>query len=388
MSSHRNDQGIKDDSSATNGGVIKTVPVALGDTAYDILIGQQLIGDAGTHIKPHITGTTLVIISDENVAPLHLETLIKGLESLNCHLHTLILPAGEATKSLQHYEKLVHDLLALKLSRRDMLVAFGGGVVGDLVGFAASTYQRGIGFIQIPTTLLSQVDSSVGGKTGINTPFGKNLIGAFYQPKQVLIDLDVLQTLPRREMLAGYAEVVKYGLINDKAFFEWLEGKALSLLAFDGNSLAHAIATCCSAKAAIVAADEKEQGVRALLNLGHTFGHALEAELGYDGRLLHGEAVSIGMVLAFELSESLGLCQEGCAERIKQHLAAVGLPTRISDRLDCWTADTLIDHMGHDKKAQAHRLVFILARGIGDAFIGDCENKSILRSILSPSEGV
>jgi 3-dehydroquinate synthase len=280
-----------------------------------------------------------------------------------------VLPAGEGTKSFREIESLCGRLLDLKVERSTTLIALGGGVIGDLTGFAAAIVVRGIDFIQVPTTLLAQVDSSVGGKTGINVAQGKNLVGAFHQPRLVLADIEVLDTLPRRELLAGYAEVVKYGLINDPAFFAWCEGHGAGIISGEASARRTAVAASCRAKAAIVGADEKESGARALLNLGHTFGHALEAECGYSDDLLHGEAVAIGMVMAYDLSARLGLCPLEDAARVQRHLASIGLPTSpswIDGR--SWSSVRLIEHMAQDKKVKDGRIGFVLTRGIGRAF--------------------
>jgi 3-dehydroquinate synthase len=279
--------------------------VELGPRGYDILVGDGLLATAGQWIAPIAQGQRLFVVTDETVAAAHLATLERALDDAGIAYEALVLPPGEQTKGFAHLESLTSRLLTLKVERRSLLAAFGGGVIGDLTGFAASILLRGIDFVQIPTTLLAQVDSSVGGKTGIDTAQGKNLIGSFHQPRLVLADTEVLSTLGRRELLAGYAEIVKYGLINDVAFFDWLETHGTGVIEGDPAARRHAIVTCCAAKAAIVAADERESGARQLLNLGHTFAHALEAELGYDDRLLHGEAVAIGLVMAFDLSVRL-----------------------------------------------------------------------------------
>jgi len=344
--------------------------VELGARGYDILVGEGLLGTAGQHIAPIASGRRVFVVTDEEVAKAHLVTLERSLDEAGVAYEALILPPGEGTKDFAHLESLTHRLLAMNLERGSLLVAFGGGVIGDLVGFAASILLRGLDFVQIPTTVLAQVDSSVGGKTGINTPQGKNLVGSFHQPRLVLADTWVLRTLPKRELLAGYAEVVKYGLINDADFFHWLEDHGLAIIEGDPTARRHAILTSCAAKAAIVAEDERESGVRALLNLGHTFGHALEAEVGYDQRLLHGEAVAIGLVLAFELSSGLGLCPAADAAAVRRHLAAVGLPTELEAVPGVvWSVEALIDHMGRDKKVRDGKVCFVLVRGIGEAFV-------------------
>ena len=346
------------------------VPVALGDRAYDIQIGAGLLDFAGDDIAAVLARPRTLIVTDENVAKLHLDTLADSLSMADIAFDTVVLPPGEATKSFDHLRELCGRILDAGLERHDAVIAFGGGVIGDITGFAAAIVRRGMKFIQIPTTLLAQVDSSVGGKTGINTAQGKNLIGAFHQPALVLADTEVLDTLPERELKAGYAEVLKYALLGDAAFFHWLCTHGPALLAGDMDARRHAIAVSCRMKAAIVAADERESGRRALLNLGHTFGHALEAALGYDGTLLHGEAVAIGMAQAFRFSERLGLCPAGAAAEVAAHLQAVGLPTGLKElhnRLP--SAEELTAIMHQDKKAEGGRLVFVLARGIGEAFI-------------------
>ncbi len=356
------------------------VPVALGERSYDIHIGAGLLDFAGSDIADVLARPKTLVVTDEHVAKLHLPALAESLADADIAFDTVILPPGEATKSFAQLQALVERILEAGLERNDAVIAFGGGVIGDLVGFAAAIARRGMPFIQIPTTLLAQVDSSVGGKTGINSRLGKNLIGAFHQPILVLADTAVLDTLPRRELLAGYAEVAKYGLLGDAAFFAWLEQNGRALLDGDLPARQTAIARCCEMKAAIVAADEREAGQRALLNLGHTFGHALEAALDYDGTLLHGEAVAIGMAQAFRFSERLGLCATGLAERVAAHLASVGLPTDLSglrERLP--DAAGLLAFMRQDKKAKQGRLVFVLVRDIGEAFLAaDVEENELL----------
>ena len=341
------------------------IEVALGGRSYPIFIEQGLLGRAGVHIDPPAGGRPLAIVTDENVALHHLAAFQAGLQAPS---EAIVLTPGEATKSWAQLQALTERLLTLGVERGDSIVALGGGVIGDLAGFAASVLRRGCGFVQVPTTLLAQVDSSVGGKTAINSAAGKNLIGAFHQPDLVLIDPDLLATLPPREMRAGYAEVVKYGLIGDAAFFAWCEENGAALLAGNSQAAAHAIAVSCRAKAEIVAQDEREtSGARALLNLGHTFGHALEAELGYSGELLHGEAVAVGMVLAFGYSARRGHANAADEARIRRHFEAVGLPTRIPAA----AADPgrLVEHMRQDKKASGGRVPLILTRGIGQAFV-------------------
>lgn len=348
----------------------ESVPVSLGDRSYDISIGEGLLARAGGIVAPLLRRPMTAIVTDSNVAAAHLATLERALAAHGIRSTAIVMPPGEATKSYQHLAELCDRLLAAGIERRDRIIAFGGGVIGDLAGFAAAILRRGVDFIQIPTTLLSQVDSSVGGKTGINSPHGKNLIGAFHQPLAVITDISLLNTLPKRELASGYAEVAKYGLLGDKGFFEWLEAAAPTIMRGDAQARIHAIKRSCEAKARIVAEDETETGVRALLNLGHTFGHALESATNYSQRLLHGEGVSIGMVQAFRFSERLKLCAPGTSERVALHLKGVGLPTHVSQIPgDLPPAATLLDMMRQDKKAQGGKLTFILVKGVGEAFI-------------------
>lgn len=348
----------------------KTVHVELGDRSYDVLITRGLVRDAGSLIKARFGAVKCGVVTDENVARHHLSTLEDSLKAEGIFAGSIIMKPGEATKSFRNLADLSERLLELGLERGDLVVPFGGGVIGDLAGFAAGILRRGVRFVQIPTSLLAQVDSSVGGKTGINTPQGKNLIGVFHQPSLVIADTAVLTTLPAREMRAGYAEVAKYGLLGDAGFFSWLETHWHGVFGNNGPALTTAIETSVAAKAAIVARDETETGDRALLNLGHTFGHALEAWTGYSDRLLHGEGVAIGMCMAFRLSEKLGLCPAGTSARVVNHLQAVGLPTRIGD-IPGGKADAaeLLRLMGQDKKVKAGKLTFILVRDIGQAFV-------------------
>ena len=352
--------------------ILYNVPVNLADRSYNISIGHNLIADAGGLIAPLLKRPFAAIVTDENVAKAHLANLEKSLTSSGIVTKAIILPAGEATKSYKYLAELCDGLLSAGVERRDVVIALGGGVIGDLTGFAASILRRGVNFIQIPTSLLAQVDSSVGGKTGINSALGKNLIGAFHQPIAVLADLDVLGTLPKRQRAAGYAEVAKYGLLGDAAFFNWLEDNVESIIngGNDISAMAHAVQTCCAMKARIVAEDETETGVRALLNLGHTFGHALESATGYSDRLLHGEAVSIGMVQAFKFSEQLGYCAKGTNERVIKHLKRAGLPTHVSEISGTLSPkEKLVELMRQDKKAVGGKLTFILAKSIGETFI-------------------
>ncbi|WP_430424327.1 3-dehydroquinate synthase [Phenylobacterium sp.] len=361
----------------------RTVPVGLGDRAYDVLVGEGLLDQAGRLIAPFQKRGRTAVVSDETVWGLHGARLTAALAAAGIDALPVIVPPGEQTKSFEGLADVSDRLLALELDRGDIITAFGGGVVGDLAGFAAAIYKRGIDFVQIPTTLLAQVDSSVGGKTAIDTPRGKNLVGAFHQPKLVLADQTVLSTLPDREMRAGYAEIIKYGLLGDRAFFEWLEANVAAVLARDPQALAHAVARSVEMKAEIVAEDEKEQGRRALLNLGHTFGHALESETGYGAALLHGEAVGVGMALAFRFSARQGLANGQDAERASRAIAASGLPTTLQDVPGHpFDASRLVLHMGQDKKAEAGRLTFILARALGDAFVAKDVDAAVVHEFL------
>ena len=348
--------------------------VDLGDRSYDILVGGGLLAGAGNAIRDTAGNGRCWVVTDETVAPLYLDTVLGSLHDAGLAAQSIVLPAGEGTKTFAMLENIVNTVLDGAPERNSTLIALGGGVIGDITGFAASVILRGINFVQIPTTLLAQVDSSVGGKTGLNTRHGKNLAGAFYQPKLVIADTGVLDTLPRRELLAGYAEVVKYGLIRDAGFFEWLNTNGAAVISGDAdtgkNARKYAVRTSCAAKAAVVAEDERENGVRALLNFGHTFGHALEAETGFGPELLHGEAVAIGMIMATKMSVMLGLCPQSDSDKIRRHFAAIGLPAELpSAQGRRWDAATLINHMGHDKKVRDGRVTFILSRGIGEAFV-------------------
>lgn len=350
--------------------MIDTVRVALGARSYDVEIGAGLLASSGARIAPMLARPKVWIVTEETVAALHLDTLRAGLASADIASEVLILPPGEATKSWPHLQRVADWLLTERVERADIVVAFGGGVIGDLVGFASAIHRRGVRFGQIPTSLLAQVDSSVGGKTGINAPQGKNLIGAFHQPSLVLADIDVLGTLTPRDFLAGYGEVAKYGMLGDAAFFDWLEINGPKMAQGDAALRQEAVRRSVQMKADIVARDETEQGDRALLNLGHTFCHALEAATGYSDRLLHGEGVAIGCALAFELSSRLGLCSQEDPSRVRAHLAAMGTKKDLKDIAgDLPDADTLVALMGQDKKVVAGQLRFILARGIGEAFV-------------------
>jgi 3-dehydroquinate synthase len=348
-----------------------TISVALGNRSYDVLIGSGLIAHAPELIEARLGRARCGIVTDANVARRHLAPLEASLKASGRHAGSEVLAPGEATKSFASLARLCERLLEMGLERGDLVIALGGGVIGDLVGLAASLVRRGLRFVQMPTTLLAQVDSSVGGKTGINTPQGKNLVGTFHQPSLVLADTDSLATLPARELRAGYVEAAKYGLIADAAYFAWLEQNVSAVLAQDAAALTRAIAVAVQGKADVVARDETETGDRMLLNLGHTFGHALEAWAGYSDRLLHGEAVAIGICLAFRLSEELGLVGNNSVARVETHFAGIGLPTRIADIAGGQPPDaaTLLKIMGQDKKVRGGKLTLILARGIGEAFI-------------------
>ena len=349
----------------------RRLPVSLASSGYDVIIGGGLLGRAGAHLAQILPQKRVVIVTDETVATLHLATLTASLDETGIAYRTIVVRPGEASKSLEGYTDLVGQLLDAGVERRTTVVALGGGVVGDLAGFAAATTLRGLPFIQIPTTLLAQVDSSVGGKTGINTRHGKNLLGAFHQPKMVLADTDTLATLPIRELRAGYAEIAKAGLIGDAAFFAWCESHAEAVLAGDRDAQAEAILRACAFKAAVVGDDEREErasGGRALLNLGHTFGHALEAEYGYGGGLLHGEAVAVGIGLAFRLSARLGLCDPADSVRVADHLERAGLPSGLNMLNRRFSAAALIANMRRDKKMRDGSLHLILAHGIGETF--------------------
>lgn len=350
--------------------LFEKVHVDLAGRSYDIAIGQGLLANAGQLLAPHIKRKFAAIVTDENVAKLHLATLTSSLEAAGFTTHAIALPAGEKTKSYEHLVKTCDGLLSFGVERKDVVIALGGGVIGDLTGFASAILRRGVNFIQIPTSLLAQVDSSVGGKTGINSTLGKNLIGAFHQPVLVLADLDVLNTLPARQRAAGYAEVVKYGLLGDSDFYNWLDQNVEAIMSGEVKATAHAVKHSCTMKARIVAEDETETGVRALLNLGHTFGHVLEAATGYSDTLLHGEAVAIGMVQAFGFSEMLGHCEQGLSRKVASHLRRAGLPTHISEiKTQLPTSEVLLKLMYQDKKAESGKLTFILTEAIGKAFV-------------------
>ncbi|WP_282091669.1 3-dehydroquinate synthase [Epibacterium ulvae] len=362
----------------------QTVHVDLGVRAYDVVVGPGLIAQVGERILPLLgTRRRVAVLTDETVAELHLEALQAGLARAGIEMTALALPAGESTKGWPQFTRSVEWLLEQKVERNDIVIALGGGVIGDLAGFAAAVLRRGVRFVQIPTSLLAQVDSSVGGKTGINAPHGKNLIGAFHQPSLVLADTDVLATLEPRDFLSGYGEVVKYGLLGDAEFFAWLEEHGPKLSAGDTEARVQAVAHSVRMKADIVVRDETEQGDRALLNLGHTFCHALEAATGYSDRLMHGEGVAIGCALAFELSSRLGLCSQEAPSRVRAHLKDMGMKVDLADIPgDLPDAQALVDLMGQDKKVIDGQLRFILARGIGEAFVTADVPQNLVLNVL------
>jgi 3-dehydroquinate synthase len=361
-----------------------TVRVELGSRAYDVVVGPGLLARGGELLAPLLRRPEVVVVTDRNLERQgHLARLQQALAAGGIAQQSVVLPPGEATKSMAQLDELLDRILALGIERSTAIVALGGGVIGDLAGFAAAILLRGLDLVQIPTTLLAQVDSAIGGKTGINSRHGKNLIGAFHQPRLVLADAEVLATLPPRELRAGYAEVVKYGLIDRPDFFAWLEAEGHRVLAAEPAALARAVVESCRAKAAVVAADEREGGARALLNLGHTFAHALERVTGYGDELLHGEAVACGLVLAFALSVRLGLCPQTDLERVRRHIAAAGLPaSRRAIRAEGFATDALLEAFAHDKKVEGGQPRFVLVRGIGRAFTGATVEPAALRDLL------
>ncbi len=359
------------------------VQVALGARAYDIVIGRGLLATLGTRLKALHAGARVALVTDETVARHHLAAAEAALKSAGIDAARIVVADGEGSKSYATFEAVCEEIIAARIERGDLVVALGGGVIGDLAGFSAASVRRGLDYVQVPTTLLAQVDSSVGGKTGINSRHGKNLVGAFHQPVMVIADTALLDTLPKREFRAGYAEVAKYGLLGDAAFFSWLEANWQDIFA-GGSAREHAIAVCCRAKAGIVARDERETGERALLNLGHTFGHALEAGCGFSDRLLHGEAVALGMVLAFDFSARKGLIAPSEAERVHAHLATVGLPTYLKAISGgAPGVDELMNLIAQDKKVKRGKLTFILVRGIGEAFIANEVDASEVHAFLA-----
>ncbi len=363
---------------------IDDVPVSLGERSYVVRVGRGLIARAGAEIAPLTRRKRVAVVTEETVAALHLPALTAGLTGAGISAEALILPPGESTKGWPQFTRTVEWLLDQRVERGDLVVALGGGVIGDLVGFAAAVLRRGVRFVQVPSSLLAQVDSSVGGKTGINSSQGKNLIGAFHQPSLVLADIDVLDSLHQRDFLAGYGEVVKYGLLGDAGFFDWLEANGPALARGDKALRQQAVRHSVAMKAGIVERDETEQGERALLNLGHTFGHALEAATGYSDRLLHGEGVAIGCLLAFDLSARLGLCAQEAPARVAAHLQAMGMKRSLAEIPgDLPGVEGLMALMAQDKKVQDGKLRFILARGIGDSFVSADVPKAALESLLA-----
>ena len=360
--------------------------VGLGDRSYHIHIGSGELAHLGELIQDFAPTKRVAVVTDETVHGLYGEALAEALSDYRTHM--IVRPAGEFQKSMGNLEEVLDSLFRAGFDRSDLLIAFGGGVIGDLAGFAASIYKRGMPFIQVPTTLLSQVDSSVGGKTAINNQFGKNLVGAFYQPRAVITDTDLLSTLPARELKAGYAEVLKYGLLGDARFFEELnDGLGADILGLKPEALSRAIYVSCATKAKIVAEDERESGVRALLNLGHTFGHALELEAGYDGDLLHGEAVSAGMEMAFQFAATQGLCDLSDAQRVSAHLSATSMP-RLADMSHLLgNSEALLRHMGQDKKNEGGHLTLILPRAIGDTYVEKRADREAVLSYLTQIKG-
>lgn len=363
----------------------KVVTIPLGERSYEIFIGSGLLERIGDFMPFEVEGRRIFIVSDTNVESYarNIKRQFEEQEAAFCDV--LVFPAGEKTKSYESLTRLHEWMLENKVHRDSVVIAVGGGVIGDLAGFAASTILRGIEYVQIPTSLLAQVDSSVGGKTGINTPLGKNMVGTFYQPSVVVADVDVLKTLPRREILAGYAEIAKYGLIGNPRFFEWLEDNGRGVCDLSPEVVAYAVEVSCKAKAAIVQEDEREAGRRALLNLGHTFGHALETAAGYDGRLLHGEAVSIGMVMAYEMSENMGMCSREDVSQVEEHLGSLGLmtsPSSITPGLTV-SVDELIAIMQRDKKAKDGQMTFILAESVGRCVMRSDVPDDLVRSVLA-----
>jgi 3-dehydroquinate synthase len=363
-----------------------TVDVALGDRAYDIVIGRGVLQSLGARIAALRPGVRTAIVTDHTVARHWLAQTENSLAEAGIPSSRIVVAEGEGSKTYAGLEKVSEALIAAKIERNDLVIALGGGVVGDLAGFAAAILRRGVDFVQVPTSLLAQVDSSVGGKTGINSPQGKNLLGAFHQPVLVVADTSVLDTLSPRQFRAGYAEVAKYGVLGDEAFFSWLEANHADIFS-GGAAREHAIATSCRAKAAIVSRDERETGERALLNLGHTFGHALEAATGFSDRLFHGEGVAVGMVLAAEFSAQLGMISADAAARVQRHLASVGLPTRLQDiagfaQEGLADADALMALMAQDKKVKRGRLTFILLQAIGRAVVTNDVEPALVRGFL------
>lgn len=362
--------------------MVTRVNVPLRERSYDIVIGKAVLTRMVDEIAAKLASPRVIVVTDEHVGALYAKQVVAECTSHGIRTDVITLPAGEATKSFAHFETLMDHLLALNADRRTTLLALGGGVVGDITGFAASVLMRGVDFVQLPTSLLAQVDSSVGGKTGINTARGKNLVGSIYQPLAVLIDTDTLATLPPREMRAGYAEILKYGLLGDAEFYAWLLRHGKELLAGNEDYITRAIARSCEMKAQIVGMDERESAQRALLNFGHTFGHALEAELGYDGRILHGEAVAIGMVMACRLSARMGLIDSVVESQLAAHLRDVDMKAHIKDVPFAWDAERLVTHMAGDKKAEDGKLTFIVLESLGRAVVSKAVPHAVVREVV------
>lgn len=367
----------------------KIITIDLDDRGYDIYIGSNLLDRLHDYVPEDVKGRKTYIVTDKNVEPYaqKVQAFLKDAGASCAYLK--VVEPGEKTKSIEQYDQLCQWMLQNEINRGALVFAVGGGVIGDLTGFTAATVMRGVSFVQIPTTLLSQVDSSVGGKTGINTPQGKNLVGAFHQPVGVITDIETLKTLPKRELLAGYVEMAKHALINDAGFFKWLEDNARAVVSLEEEETAYAIEQACQIKASVVQSDETEQGNRALLNLGHTFGHGIEAAGKYDGRVLHGEAVAIGTIMAFDLSERMGLCDAIDVQRVQEHFSSLGIPTRAADIIPSLNTnvDALLNIMGRDKKVKDGKMTFILVNGIGEAFISQDVPVDLVRTVIEDSLG-
>lgn len=361
--------------------IFGTVNIPISDRSYEIIVGDHILEDVGSHLVNLLDRKRAFIITDKKISELHLPNFKDNLLSSGIDVTVIEIPEGEKSKSFECLESVHSQLLDNKIERTDTICAFGGGVVGDLAGFVASTILRGIKIIQIPTTLLAQVDAAIGGKNGINTKQGKNLIGTIYQPKKVISDISLLTTLPKRDFLAGYAEILKYGILGNSEFYNWLEYNGKKVISGDKNAIGHAVLNSVINKAKIISDDERELGRRAILNLGHTFAHALEAELGYDGRLLHGEAVSIGMVIAMDLSVKIGTCPKEDAVRVYDHLKSIGLPVTLPTGHD-WNIQTLLNHMRQDKKVKNGEINFVISNGIGNSSLTNNINEKELIEVL------
>ncbi|MBT6307591.1 MAG: 3-dehydroquinate synthase [Rhodospirillaceae bacterium] len=363
------------------------IPVNLGDRSYEICVGSGILETIGVSLLKTFGVRKIFIVTDHEVATHWLGLVVASIKKVGLKYEVASIPSGESSKSFNQLEGLLNQFFEARIARDGLIVALGGGVVGDLAGFAAAVALRGVDFVQVPTTLLAQVDSSVGGKTAINTAQGKNLVGSFYQPRLVLIDTDVLDTLPQRQILSGYAEIVKYGLIKNRQFFEWLEVNGKKILSGDTEARRTAIVESCKTKAAIVGDDEKETGERAILNFGHTFGHAFEAEAKFNGDLLHGEAVALGMMAALKLSKITGICNGQEVDRVNFHLQSVGLPVNLRslDKFSGWNVDALVKHIGHDKKVLDGKIRYILLKEIGNSFITSEVDPNNVSAVISQS---